>query len=82
MHGYTVGEARRNVQGDEGTSTILVIEHGEEEAGGEMGASPSIRRPMLASVAEAKKPSRGILQWLAPSLIRRAGRRNQKSFLD
>ena len=33
-----------------------------------MGASPSIRRPMLvASVAEAKKPSRGILQF-APSL--------------
>ena len=32
-------------------------------AGGEMGASPSIRRPMLvASVAEAKTPSRGILQ--------------------
>ena len=39
-------------------------------AAGETGASPSIRRPMLvASVAEAKKPSRGILQWLAPSLI-------------
>ena len=39
-------------------------------AGGETGASPSIRRPMLvASVAEAKKPSRGILQWLAPSLL-------------
>ena len=38
-------------------------------AAGETGASPSIRRPMLvASVAEAKKPSRGILQWLAPSL--------------
>ena len=37
-HGYTVGEARRNVEGDEGTSTILVIEHGEEEAGGGMGA--------------------------------------------
>ena len=32
-------------------------------AAGETGASPSIRRPMLvASVAEAKKPSRGILQ--------------------
>mgnify|MGYP005644567459 CR=1 FL=1 len=31
-------------------------------AAGETGASPSIRRPMLvASVAEAKKPSRGIL---------------------
>ena len=39
-------------------------------AAGETGASPSIRRPMLvASVAEAKKPSRGILQWLAPSLL-------------
>ena len=39
-------------------------------AGGETGASPSIRRPMLvASVVEAKKPSRGILQWLAPSLM-------------
>ena len=39
-------------------------------AAGETGASPSIRRPMLvASVAEAKKPSRGILQWLAPSLF-------------
>jgi hypothetical protein len=38
-------------------------------AGGETGASPSIRRPMLAaSVVEAKKISRGILQWLAPSL--------------
>ena len=38
-------------------------------AAGETGASPSIRWPMLvASVAEAKKPSRGILQWLAPSL--------------
>ena len=37
-------------------------------AGGDTGASPSIRWPMLeASVAEAKKPSRGILQWLAPS---------------
>jgi len=36
-------------------------------AAGETGASPSIRRPMLvASVAEAKKPSRGILQWFAP----------------
>ena len=43
-------------------------------AAGETGASPSIRRPMLvASVAEAKKPSRGILQWLAPSLIAPAG---------
>ena len=41
-HGYTVGEARRNVEGDEGTSTILVIEHGEEEAGGGMGA---VERP-------------------------------------
>ena len=39
-------------------------------AAGETGASPSIRRPMLvASVAEAKKPSRGILQWLAESVV-------------
>ena len=38
-HGYTVGEARRNVEGEEGVSTILVIEHGEEEAGGGMGRS-------------------------------------------
>ena len=37
-HGYTVGEARRNVEGEEGESKILVIEHGEEEAGGGMGA--------------------------------------------
>ena len=37
-HGYTVGEARRNVEGEEGVSMILVIEHGEEEAGGGMGA--------------------------------------------
>jgi hypothetical protein len=28
---------------------------------------------LVASVAEAKKPSRGILQWLAPSLIAPAG---------
>ena len=45
-------------------------------AAGETGASPSIRRPMLVAsvadmVAEAKKPSRGILQWLAPSLLER-----------
>ena len=33
-------------------------------AAGETGASPSIRRPMLV----ASVPSRGILQWLAPSL--------------
>ena len=43
-------------------------------AAGETGASPSISRPMLVAsvadmVAEAKKPSRGILQWLAPSLL-------------
>ena len=37
-HGYAVGEARRNVEGEEGVSTILVIEHGEGEAGGGMGA--------------------------------------------
>ena len=37
-HGYTVGEARRNVEGEEGESKVLVIEHGEEEAGGGMGA--------------------------------------------
>ena len=37
-HGYTAGEARRNVEGEEGVSMILVIEHGEEEAGGRMGA--------------------------------------------
>ena len=37
-HGYTVGEARRNVEGDEGMSMVLVIEHGEEGAGSGMGA--------------------------------------------
>ena len=41
-HGYTVGEARRNVyrgrRGDVYDTSEVVIEHGEEEAGGGMGA--------------------------------------------
>jgi hypothetical protein len=50
-------------------------------AAGETGASPSIRRPMLvASVAEAKKPSRGILQWLAPSLLNSPCRNAQRKW--